>query len=299
MEGVPDGLAMAESVKRYLVGVFGIDATRISTEGRIRPRIPSEQPGGTKELVLLRESDRRVSIASDSPALMMEFQTGPDALLKPVEIVGVQEAPIDSYVSFNVEGAKEAFSSWALEVRDEKGALQKFGPYTQESVSIPGKSILGTRPGGDYKVTMIGQTKSGKTVNKETSVRMTLWTPPQNEEAMRYSIIFEFNDSKAISVYDKYLTDIVSPKIPKDGTVIIHGHTDIIGDEANNMELSLARANEVRSIIEKALSKAGRSDVKFEVYGFGEDQFSAPYVNDTPEERFYNRTVIIDIIPPK
>ena len=37
----------------------------------------------------------------------------------------------------------------------------------------------------------------------------------------------------------------------------------------NNQELSLARANEVRSIIENALSKAGRTDVKFEVYGFG------------------------------
>ena len=50
MEGIQDGLAMAESVKKYLVGVFGIDATRISTEGRVSPRIPSEQPGGTRDL---------------------------------------------------------------------------------------------------------------------------------------------------------------------------------------------------------------------------------------------------------
>ena len=116
---------------------------------------------------------------------------------------------------------------------------------------------------------------------------------------MRYSIIFEFNESQAITIYEKYLTDIVTPKIPKGGTVIIHGHTDIIGDEAHNLELSLARANEVRSIIENALSKAGRSDVKFEVYGFGEDQDLSPFENKFPEERFYNRTVIIDIIPAK
>jgi outer membrane protein OmpA-like peptidoglycan-associated protein len=299
MESVQDGKAMAESVKRYLVGIFGIDASRISTEGRIKPRIPSEQPGGTKELVLLRESDRRVSIASDSPALLMEFQSGPDAVLKPVEILAIQEAPLDSYVNFNVEGAKDAFSSWSLEVRDEKGTLQKFGPYTQEKVSIPGKSILGTRPTGDYKVTMIGQTKSGKTVKKEASVHMVLWTVSEREEGMRFSIIFEFNESQAITIYDKYLTDIVTPKIPKNGTVIIHGHTDIIGSDANNLELSLARANEVRSIMENALTKAGRTDVKFEVYGFGEDQNLAPFANNTPEERFYNRTVIIDLIPPK
>jgi outer membrane protein OmpA-like peptidoglycan-associated protein len=116
---------------------------------------------------------------------------------------------------------------------------------------------------------------------------------------MRYSVIFEFNDSKAVTIYEKYLTDIVTPKIPKNGTVIIHGHTDIIGDEANNQELSLSRANEVGGIIKSALSKAGRDDVKFEIYGFGEDTKLSPFENKYPEERFYNRTVIIDIIPAK
>jgi len=216
-----------------------------------------------------------------------------------MEIVGVQKAPLDSYVIFTVEGAKEAFSSWELEVRDEKGTLQKFGPYTQEKVSIPGKSILGARPQGNFNVTMVGTTKSGKTVKKETPIHMMLWTPSEREEGMRFSIIFEFNESQSIAAYDKYLTDIVTPKIPENGTVIIHGYTDIIGDEANNLKLSLARANEVKGIIENALSKAGRSDVKFEVYGFGEDQSLAPFANDTPEERFYNRAVIIDIIPSR
>ena len=83
-------------------------------------------------------------------------------------------------------------------------------------------------------MTMIGQTKSGKTVQKEAAVHMVLWTPPKDEEGMRYSVIFEFNESKAIGLYDKYLTDIVTPKIPKNGKVIVHGHTDIIGDETYN-----------------------------------------------------------------
>jgi len=299
MEGMDDGLAMAESVKKYLVDVFSIDPKRISTEGRIKPRIPSEQPGGTKELDLLREGDRRVSIWSESPEILMEYQTGPDVPLKPVELLAVQEAPIDSYVSFVAEGAKDAFAEWSLEVRDEKGALQNFGPYTQEKASIPGKAILGTRPSGDYKITMVGKTKSGKTVKKEVPVHMVLWTPPESEQGMRFSVIFEFNDSRAITTYQKYLTEIVTPKIPQNGTVIIHGHTDLIGEEANNQELSLARANEVSGIIKSALSKAGRTDVKFEVYGFGENDALSPFENKYPEERFYNRTGIIDIIPAK
>jgi len=299
MTGKKDGRAMAESVKKYLVDIFGIEAVRINTEGRIKPRIPSEQPGGKLELDLLREGDNRVSIWSESPAITMEFQSGPDAPLKPVEIIDIQVAPIDSYVSFNVSGADTAFTSWSLEIADEQGKIQNYGPYTKETVTIPGKTILGARPEGDYKIKMVGKTKSGKELMKETSAHLALWTPAVPEEMMRFSVLYEFNNSKAIMIYDKYLTDVVTPKIPTGGTVIIHGHTDIIGGEDHNLKLSLARANDVRVIMENALAKAGRTDVNFEVHGFGEDQNLAPFNNKYPEERFYNRTVIIDIIPKK
>ena len=298
-KGPADGKLMAESVKKYLVDVFSINPTRIAIEGRSKPKIPSEQPGGQLELVLLREGDRRVSIESSSPALLMEFQSGPDAPLKPIEFVTVQEAPVDSYVTFSVKGAKEAFSSWSLEIADEQGRVQKFGPYTKEEVSIPGKTILGDRPVGDYKVAMIGQTKSGKVIKKENNVHMVLWTPVTNEEGMRFSVIYEFNDSKSIAIYQKYLTEIVAPKIPEGGKVIIHGYTDIIGGEDNNKVLSLARANDVRNILESAVTKSGTKNVKFEVLGFGEDESVSPFANKLPEERFYNRTVIIDIVPNK
>jgi outer membrane protein OmpA-like peptidoglycan-associated protein len=166
-------------------------------------------------------------------------------------------------------------------------------------VSIPGKTILGTRPEGDYKIAMIGQTKSGKVIKKETSAHLVLWTPPVAEEMMRFSVLYEFNNAKAINIYEKYLTDVVIPKIPSGGTVLIHGHTDVIGGEETNLKLSLARANDVRGILESGLAKTGRNDVKFEVHGFGEDQNLAPFNNKYPEERFYNRTVVIDIIPKK
>ena len=299
MEGAEDGKAMAESIKRYLVSVFGIEASRINTEGRVKPRIPSEQPGGTKELDLLREGDRRVSIWSTSPELLMEFQSGEDAPLRPVEIIAMQNAPVESYVTFNNEGANLAFKSWSMDIMDEKGTVQKFGPYYQEHISIPGKTILGSKPEGTYKVTMTGETNTGTEIKREATVHMVLWTPPANQAVTRFSIIYEFNESKAITMYEKYLTDIVLPRIPVNGTVIIHGYTDIIGDEAYNLTLSLERANDVRNIMANGLSKAGRSDVKFEVYGFGEDQNLSPFENKFPEERFYNRTVIIDILPQK
>jgi len=177
--------------------------------------------------------------------------------------------------------------------------VQHFGPYTEDSVSIPGKSILGNKAKGDYKVTMIGKTKSSKTVTQETSVSIVGWTPSENEEMMRFSIIYEFNNSKAIYMYEKYLSNVVTPKIPSGATVIIHGHTDIIGDAENNKRLSVARANDVKVILEKSMAKAKITDVKLKVYGFGADKTFSTFENNLPEERFYNRTVIIDIIPRK
>lgn len=296
-QGIDEAKAMAGSVKTYLVNIFAINPSRIIVEGRVKPKIPSTQPGGSQEVKLLREDDRRVSIESNSPAMLMEFRSGPDAPLKPVEIVGVQLAPIDSYIVFNVPDAQKVYSSWSVEVKDEKGVVQNFGPYYHDKVSLPGKSILGTRPSGDYQVTMLGKTLDNRMVKKETQVHMVLWTPPASEVGMRYSVIYEFNNSESIAMYEKYLTEIVIPKIPTKGKVIIHGYTDTIGEEAHNQALSLARANDVKNILEKSLARAGRTDVKIEAVGFGEDSNLSPFNNKYPEERAYNRTVLIDIIP--
>ncbi len=292
-----DGTAMAQTIKNYLINVFGIADSRISIEGKIKPISPSTQPDGIPELDLYREGERKVSIESNSPALLMEFQGGPNANLKPVEIDALQIAPLDSYLSFNVKGANQAFTSWHLESKDEFGNTKSFGPFTREMVTMPGLYFLGDRPEGNYKFTMIGRTKDGMTIKKTSSAHLVLWTPAKVQEGIRFSVIFGFDESKAITIYEKYLTEIIAPKIPKDGMVIIHGYTDIIGDELYNINLSISRAEEVRNIINKSLLKSGRSDVNFEVYGFGEDTNLSPFENRYPEERSYNRTVIIDIIP--
>lgn len=294
-----DGREMAESIKAYLVDVFSIDGSRIVTEGRDKPKIPSRQEGGTEELVLLKEGDRRVSIESNSPELLMEFQSGPLAPLKPLEVLVLEEAPVESYVTFENKGASDHFTSWILEVKDDQGFIQTFGPYTEDKVVIPGNELLGSNAKGNYQVKMIGTTHKGETIEKETNVSMVLWVPTETEVAMRFSVIYEFNESKAIGIYDKYLTDIVVNKIPQNGHVIIHGHTDIIGDPKYNENLSMERAKDVKRIMELELKKQGRKDVTFEVMGFGENQKLSPFENKYPEERFYNRTVLIDILPKK
>jgi outer membrane protein OmpA-like peptidoglycan-associated protein len=293
--GRQEGLVMAQNIKTYLVTVFEINENRIAVEGRDKPAVPSEQVGGTKELGLLREGDRRVSIESNSPELLMEFQSGKNAPLKPIEIVTGNQNPSNDVI-FDVKGAEETLSFWTLQIIDEKGKIQNYGPYTQEQVSIPRKTIMGNQPEGNYKTIMTGTTKTGKVINQESTMFLTPYVAPVVQESIRFSVIYEFNESKAISIYDKYLTEIVAPKIPQNGTVIITGHTDVIGEVDYNKNLSLARANDVKSILEKSLAASGRTDVKFQVRGEGENEKLAPFENKYPEERFYNRTVIIDIV---
>jgi outer membrane protein OmpA-like peptidoglycan-associated protein len=298
-EGAADGVKMAESIKTYLTSIWGIGAERIRTEGNNKPKLPSQQNASSNESVLLKEGDRRVSIESSSPALLMEFSSGPSAPLKPIEIKDVQKAPIESYVTFNNAGAEKNLKSWTLELKDKDGKLQNFGPYTKDVVLMPGQNILGSNPTGDYTVTMIGTDKKGKIEKKESKISMVLWKPPVTEEVMRFSVIYEFNESNAITLYEKYLKEVVIQKIPMGGSVIIHGHTDAIGDAAYNERLSWARANDVKTIMENGLKTIGRSDVSFQILGLGEDETAAPFNNKYPEERFYNRTVVIDIIPKK
>lgn len=294
-EGLQDGKAMAESVAKYLTDIFGIEPSRITTEGRVKPKNPSVHEGAKYELDLLREGDRRVTVESSSPVLLEEFVSGP--VLQDEKNAAAQEAPKESDVSFNTEYDAAVFASWSLDLTDGQGKVQHFGPYTKSNVNIPGKTILGGHSEGGYDVLMTAQNKNGETVTKRDKIHVTQWTQPKNEEGTRYSVIFEFNEAKVTPSYEKYLAEIVAPQIQDGGTVIIHGYTDLIGDEAHNQKLSEERAADVSGILEKAVLKSGRKNVRFKVSASGEDDAQSPFENKFPEERFYNRTVVIDIIP--
>jgi outer membrane protein OmpA-like peptidoglycan-associated protein len=284
--GETDGKALAESVKRYLVDIFGVEAGRITTTGRGKPEIPSEQPGGTHELDLVRPEDRRVDITA-SPA----------ELLEPLQIVSLQEDPLDSDVLLNLGADENNLASWNVDVTDETGAVQHFGPFTGTEERIPGRAIIGDKKSGTYTVALIGQTKSGGAVRQEQQIKLVKSDLPEEAPALRFSILFEFDQSKTVATYERFLTGTVAPLIPDGASVVIHGHTDIVGEESHNLKLSRDRAAETQRVIERALANAGKKGVKFDTYGFGEDVRRAPFDNKLPEERFYNRTVIIDIVP--
>jgi outer membrane protein OmpA-like peptidoglycan-associated protein len=285
-KGAETGKTEAEAVKRYLVTVFEISETCIATEGRDQPIAPSEQPGGKKQLDLLRAGDRRVDIVSSS-----------DILLAPLQISSIQETPLDDRIVFKTQsGTNESVKSWSFQVIDEKGAVRNFGPFTKKEAYISGNTLLGDRSEGDYKIIMLAQTEEGHTISKESKLHLVR-NAPAKEEALRFSILFDFDQSKTVATYEKFLTNVVMPLVPDNATILIHGHSDVIGDDEYNLSLSMDRAQEAKRILEAALAKAGKKGMRYETYGFGSDPALAPFENKFPEENFYNRTVIIDIIP--
>ena len=145
---------------------------------------------------------------------------------------------------------------------------------------------------------MTGETKAGNPIKKESTVYLVKQDATV-EKGLRYSILFNFDQSNAVAPYSGFLTRLVATSIPDGSTVIIHGHTDIIGQDDHNLKLSQQRAQDVKDILQKALISAGKNNVKFETNGFGDDVNHAPFENNTAEERSYNRTVIIDIVPLK
>jgi outer membrane protein OmpA-like peptidoglycan-associated protein len=287
-DGPEMGKEYAESVKRYLVDVFGIRPIRITTEGRNQPLHPSELPGGKNYLTMLREGDRRVDITATSTQLLL-----------PLQIDVVQADPLDSRILFNVKSdKKQALTSWNVEATDEKGVTQHYGPYTRNQESISGNTILGGNQKGKYKFIVTGRTPSGLIIRKESTIDLIRNEEPK-EEALRFSILFDFDEPRVVENYKNFLIEEVATHIANNGKVIIHGHTDIVGSNEYNMNLSEQRATDIMEILQKATFDAGKTGVVFDVIAFGMDAENAPFGNKLPEERFYNRTVIIDIVQPK
>jgi len=294
-KGPQDGKLLAGSVKIYLVNVFGIDGSRITVKGSFKANPSSEHIGGTKDLVLLRAEDRRVDIESASPELLAEVGGG---MMKPVLIITTVENPLDFEVVFNLGSGSEQVKSWSVDATDERGKTQHLGPFNGDQQGVPVAPILGDSPSGNYKIAMTAEMNDGSTVKKESTVYL-VHPAPIITKGFRYSIVFDFDKAKSIDEYDRFLTTVVAPLITDGATVTIHGHTDVIGTDTYNQKLSDDRATQTQKILERAIAGSGRNNVKFEATGFGAAADHAPFENNLPEERFYNRTVIIDILAVK
>ncbi len=98
-------------------------------------------------------------------------------------------------------------------------------------------------------------------------------------------ILFAFGSAQLTPSATQRIGQLVS-EIPNGAPVSVRGHTDDVGNDADNQSLSEARASTVAAAV-----AAARPDLPLDVSGRGE---SEPVTsNDTPEGRELNRRVEI------
>ncbi len=106
-------------------------------------------------------------------------------------------------------------------------------------------------------------------------------------------ILFPFNKFEAGPINMRIMKDYVYDRVKPSSSVIVIGHTDVVGLYEHNQKLSDNRAGEVKKGID---AKTNKVYGVLESRGVGED--SPLYNNELPEGRFYNRTVQVNISTP-
>lgn len=285
-KSLKEGKVFTSHIKDYLVNVYGISTERITVQERFKPIVPSEHPGGVKQLDLIRTEDRRVDVESTTPEILTEVDT---------RVTKADSTDKDN-VTISVD-KPDLIKYYYLSVADEEGTQAYYGSFTNQGV-VPVEQILTDCKAkeGSFRLTISGETKSGKKLHKDTTVY--LYSHHERQiKSLRYSVIFDFDKYHNANTYEAFLNNVVAPNIPYNATVTIQGHTDIVGGIKHNQTLSENRAQSVKKVLEKALLNRYIGGVTFIVKAYGEDTTKAEFGNTLPEERFYNRTVTIDIVP--
>ncbi len=295
-QGQNVGKQQAEAVKDYLVSVFNIEPNRITTTGSDWPQTRSyrhdQQPNADMRL----DSDRRVEILTSSAELLMVEEATMSGILKPVLFSWDDTDYTKDHIVFSLTNAERYMEEWHVTLIGPDGDQLEFGPYRSGSERVPGADVIEKAGAGRYAVQMSGVSKEGLELTRESTITIR----PElllEHNVMHFSILFDINMFDIPFLYERYLQDNIAPFIPENANVIVHGHTDVLGDPVHNHALSLQRANKAKDLIESALASLGITGTSFEVYGFGEMNKEAPYPNRFPEQRFHNRTVVIDIVP--
>ncbi len=279
-----DGAAMAENVKNYLVNTFGIDAGRITTESREKPRIPSGTASTPAEFRAMIEAENR----------RVELVPGSADMQKPVEVRVIEDSPIDNDILLGInENVK--VRSWQVRVSGNDRQLT-FGPYSDPEQRIPSSPLLGEVNNASFEADLIVTTEDGEVITKTKEFDLVR-KPIDNSKIMyRYQILFDYAQADAVRTYESFLRKELAPRIDKNAKIYVIGYTDNIGSDVGNLKLSKDRAKEARTILADELRKTGnRSPVN--AVGYGEDDSQALFKNTLPEGRFFNRSVIIETIP--
>lgn len=273
----------AETVKKYLVNSWKIDADRII----IKTRKVKEKSNISNEKLA---ENRRVEITSANPNILQP-------LFKASDTSRTVDPPM---VRFMPEVKSEAgLANWKITAKQGERVLKEIS----SSGDIPDKldwqinREKKTTPtnGQPITYTVYVKDKNGQEFTSEIrelkvkylTIREKLGDMAGTTLVERYNLILFDLDRSEVKGNNKKIVDFIKSRIKKDSKVEITGYTDKLGNPQYNLKLSEARATSTA----KALKMPGVA-----TKGVG-GEFPL-FDNSLPEGRFYCRTVEVKIETP-
>jgi outer membrane protein OmpA-like peptidoglycan-associated protein/Mg-chelatase subunit ChlD len=280
----------AEAVRSYLRYVWAVDPKRMTLEPRNLPEKPS-----TNRIAEGQAENQRVEIYSSQAAIL---DTVDSAYVQKVSDVG-QLRILQKIQS------EAGIADWRINLRcgdKEIRTLKGQGDLPAEW-SVPLEAALLDQIATCDQVAMQVQatdTESNQ-LNSPEPAPLPVHYVQRTEQATevqgyrvkeQYALILFDYDSDAIKARNQEIVQRIIARIREvpEATVSVTGHTDTIGSEAYNIQLSERRAQAVqKSILKVAADAAARLDVD----GVGPN--TPLYDNTEPEGRALNRTVTVTL----
>ncbi len=273
----------AETVKSFLVDTWGIAPGRIEIQSRNLPErtSPVDDPDGIAE-------NRRVELSSTD-----------GRILEPVRTTMVEREVTPPVVKFIPLVRSEAgVRSWSLRI-DHEQAVRSF----DGADDVPAKIEWNIRDDiarldstqKPVRFSLSVTDRVAQTVESSPSIlpieqitlRKKRASMVGDKEIARYSLILFDFDKSDISVANRTVANIIQSSIFEMSTVTITGYADRTGEPEYNRRLSLERAENTAKLLKTPGAK---------IIGLGTEKIL--YNNDTPEGRFYSRTVDVVVETP-
>jgi outer membrane protein OmpA-like peptidoglycan-associated protein len=274
--------ARAQTVKDYLTNVWKIAPDRITLDARNLPATPS-----SIRTELGAEENRRIEITSSDYRI-----TG---LFIAYDTIRTATPPA---LRFKLQASSsDNITGWKLTLRQGADTLKKLsgnGTPTNFDWNLAGDRHAMPRFDAPLDADLITTNAVGDTASSTSRLPLKLITIQMKRrehigdtETDQFNLVlFNFGSSKMTAEHERIIA-LVKQQIKPTSDITIEGFTDIIGNPKGNRALATSRAKSTAAAL-------GRSDAK--VFGIGQDRLLYP--NDTPEGRFYCRTVQITAKTP-
>lgn len=278
----------AEAVRAYLKYIWGIEGSRMEVEARNLPEVAS-----TGSLSEGREENQRVEIYSDSPALLDIVKSTYVQEISDAKQLRIQPQIYSGYET----------DRWTIKLTGDGIPIESLsgegdiGPAYYLVLADVGLRKLSTfrTITADIAVTdRKGQTASSKAdANIRFIKRQERMAQKEGYRVLeKYALILFDFDRSDIKAHNKDIVDRIVDRIKQvpNAKVSIVGHTDTIGHEAYNLDLSTKRAKAAYDKILAGGIPAG-DDITYQGVGPHDSLFD----NALPEGRALNRTVTVTL----